>query len=184
MSRQPQLARERDEPLGERHVRLVEEPSPRANEMHLSPAASRTRPSTARLSCSFGLGLSLCACGASSESADEFGANAPVVLATSPRDGERSVDPALAQVTATFSEAMDPIGWSWVTEVGRSTPSITGLPFYLDESTTVLPVRLEPATAYVLWVNSPDDEELRKFTSVLGVSARAYRIRFTTRSAE
>jgi hypothetical protein len=111
-----------------------------------------------------------------------FAPDAPVVLETTPRDGEVDVDADLAQITATFSEAMDHAGWSWVTEVGRSAPSITGFPFYLDETTTVLPVRLEPATTYGIWINSPDDEELRKFTNPAGVSARAHRIRFSTRA--
>lgn len=112
-----------------------------------------------------------------------FAPDAPVVLETTPRDGEVDVDAELGQITATFSEAMDNAGWSWVTEVGRSAPSITGLPFYLDETTTVLPVRLEPATTYGIWINSPDDTELRKFTNPAGVSARAHRIRFTTRAS-
>jgi hypothetical protein len=112
-----------------------------------------------------------------------FAPDAPVVLETTPRDGDGDVDADLGHITATFSEAMDHGGWSWVTEVGRSAPSITGLPFYLDETTTVLPVRLEPATTYGIWINSPDDAELRKFTNEAGVSARAHRIRFTTRSS-
>lgn len=149
--------------------------------------APHTRPSVsshARTACSLGVGLSLCACGTSESADDEFSADAPVVIATTPRDGDLQVDPELVQITATFNEAMDHSGWSWVTEVGRETPSITGLPFYADELTTVLPVRLDPATTYVLWVNSPDDADLRKFTNLDGVSARAHRIGFTTRDAE
>jgi hypothetical protein len=137
--------------------------------------------SSARAACSIGVGLSLCACGSGESPDDEFAPDAPVVIATTPRDGEQDVDSALLQITATFNEAMDLSGWSWVTEVGRDPPSVTGLPFYVDDTTTVLPVRLEPATTYVLWVNSPHDAELRKFTSIAGVSARAHRIGFTTR---
>jgi Big-like domain-containing protein len=109
-----------------------------------------------------------------------FDQNAPVVVESAPRDGDVDVDASLQAITATFSQAMDLGGWSWVTEVGHSAPSITGLPYYLDETTTVLPVQLEPATTYVLWVNSPDDAELRNFMSPEGVAARAHRIRFTT----
>ena len=122
----------------------------------------------------------LSACGAGGDEAG-FAPDAPIVVETAPGDGEQNVDASLTQITATFSEAMDLAGWSWVTEVGRSAPSITGLPFYADELTTVLPVRLDPATTYVIWVNSPDDRELRNFTNPEGVSARAHRIRFTTR---
>jgi Bacterial Ig-like domain len=125
--------------------------------------------------------LLLSACGGEGEAESEFATDAPVVVETAPRDGAEDVDASLAAITATFSEAMDLAGWSWVTEIGRSAPSITGLPFYLDETTTVLPVRLEPATTYVIWVNSPDDEALRNFKDSDGVSARAHRIGFTTR---
>lgn len=141
----------------------------------VSPSAGRGRTFLGPL----GL-LLLPACGASGGDSG-FAPDAPVVIDSSPGDGEEDVDASLTQITATFSEAMDLAGWSWVTEVGRSAPSITGLPFYVDELTTVLPVRLEPATTYVIWVNSPDDRELRNFTNHDGVSARAHRIRFTTR---
>jgi hypothetical protein len=122
------------------------------------------------------------ACGDEDDAMTGFASDAPVVIETTPRDGELDVDAGLGQITATFSEAMDRAGWSWVTEVGLSAPSITGLPFYLDETTTVLPVRLEPGTTYSIWVNSPDDAELRKFTNSAGVSARAHRIHFSTRA--
>jgi hypothetical protein len=123
----------------------------------------------------------LLACGESD--AESVSPDAPVVIETRPHDGEEDVAADLEAITATFSEAMDLEGWSWVTEVGLSAPSITGLPFYLDEITTVLPVRLEPATRYAIWLNSPDDETLRNFKDEGGVSARAHRIRFTTAAA-
>lgn len=122
------------------------------------------------------------ACAGEDNTLEGFAPDAPVVIETVPRDGEVDVDANLEQITATFSEAMDVDGWSWVTERGRPTPSLIGLPYYLDETTTVLPVRLEPGTTYGIWVNSPDDAELRKFTNSAGVSARAHRIRFTTRA--
>lgn len=122
------------------------------------------------------------ACGGEDDTHAGFAPDAPVVIETTPSDGEVDVDAELEQITATFSESMDLDGWSWVTEVGRSTPSITGLPFYVDETTTVLPVRLQPGTTYGLWINSPDDADLRKFTNSAGISARAHRIRFTTRA--
>jgi hypothetical protein len=136
--------------------------------------------------CNFGhLGLLvLTACSAPSDGPNDFAPDAPTVIETTPRDGDDDVDASLAAITATFSEAMDLGGWSWVTEIGRSAPSITGLPFYLDETTTVLPVRLEPGRTYGIWINSPDDEELRNFANPGGVSARAHRIRFSTRPPE
>jgi len=104
----------------------------------------------------------------------------PVVLETVPADGERDVDAGLNEIRATFSEAMRPEGWSWVTEAHRSAPVVVGLPHYVDALTAVLPVRLEPNTTYVVWVNSPDDSHLRKFESTRGLAAPAYRIRFST----
>jgi hypothetical protein len=126
-----------------------------------------------------GLLCLLPACGA--EDSTAFEADAPIVVDTVPLDGEVDVDIELQQISATFSESMQTEGWSWVTEAGRPAPVVTGLPFYVDDTTTVLPVRLEPNTEYVLWVNSPDDADLRKFANSDGVSARAHRIRFTTR---
>jgi hypothetical protein len=131
---------------------------------------------------SVSLFLAASGCSGSDDDLTGFAPDAPVVLETTPQDGDVDVDADLGYIMATFSEAMDNSGWSWVTEVGRSAPSITGLPFYLDEITTVLPVRLEPATTYGIWINSPDDAELRKFTNEAGVSARAHRIRFSTRA--
>jgi Bacterial Ig-like domain len=107
----------------------------------------------------------------------------PLVIETIPTDGEADVPVELGEITATFSESMRMEGWSWVTEAGRSAPEVTGFPHYKDELTAVLPVRLEPATGYVVWVNSPDNAALRKFESALGVTARAHRIRFTTAAA-
>ncbi len=126
-----------------------------------------------------GLLCLLPACGA--EDSTAFAADAPIVVDTVPLDGEVDVDIELEQISATFSESMQTAGWSWVTEAGRPAPVVTGLPFYIDDLTTVLPVRLEPNTEYVVWVNSPDDADLRKFANSDGVSARAHRIRFTTR---
>jgi hypothetical protein len=128
--------------------------------------------------------LLLAACSDPSDDPNDFAPDAPIVIETTPRDGDDAVDANLTAITATFSEAMDLAGWSWVTEVGRSAPSITGLPFYLDETTTVLPVRLEPGRTYGIWINSPDDTALRNFANLGGVPARAHRIRFSTRLAE
>lgn len=110
----------------------------------------------------------------------EIAPGAPTVIDSMPADGEVGVDAELGEITATFSTVMATGGWSWVTETGVPAPVVTGLPFYVDDMTTVLPVRLEPDTEYAVWVNSPDDRELRKFTSADGVSARAHRISFRT----
>lgn len=128
--------------------------------------------------------LGLPACGAAGEdtsSLGDFESDAPTVVDTFPRDGAADVEPTLFVLSATFSESMQTNGWSWVTETGREAPEVTGSPFYVDDTTNLLPVRLEARTTYVVWVNSPDDVSLRKFSSTSGVAARAHRIRFTTR---
>jgi hypothetical protein len=122
--------------------------------------------------------LLLVACSAADGDSELVGA--PTVIDSMPADGELGVDAELGEITATFSTVMATEGWSWVTEIGRRAPVVTGLPFYVDDMTTVLPVRLERDTEYAIWINSPDDRELRKFTSADGVSARAHRIRFRT----
>jgi hypothetical protein len=118
-------------------------------------------------------------CGTAEEA--EATEDGPEVIRTVPSDGEVDVAAELGALSVTFSESMERAGWSWVTEAGRSAPSVTGIPFYVDELTNVLPVRLQPHTSYVIWVNSPDDAELRKFANEDGISAPAYRIRFRTR---
>jgi hypothetical protein len=105
----------------------------------------------------------------------------PVVVRTVPADGDTDVDASLPALSVTFSEAMLREGWSWVTELEHAAPEVTGAAFYVDDVTNMLPVQLLPQTSYVVWVNSPDDERLRKFASAAGVAARAYRIRFRTR---
>lgn len=124
------------------------------------------------------------ACGAGdAESGGEAweDAGAPVVLESVPAAGDMEVDASLTELTVIFSEPMEVSGYSWVTELGHSVPSVSGFPFYADETTAVLPVYLEPDTSYAVWVNSPSDSSLRKFANEDGVAARAYRINFHTR---
>lgn len=123
-------------------------------------------------------GAALTGCGEPESSAPSDG---PVVVQTVPADGETDVDSSLPALSVTFSEAMLREGWSWVTERRHAAPAVTGAAYYVDDVTNVLPVQLLPETSYVVWVNSPDDERLRKFASTQGVAARAYRIRFATR---
>jgi hypothetical protein len=125
--------------------------------------------------------LLLSACGSPATNEETWDDDAPTVIETVPAAGDMAVDASLTEVTVTFSEAMEIGRWSWVTEQGHSVPNVSGIPFYADEMTAVLPVYLEPNTAYALWVNSPDDAALRKFASTDGIAAKAYRINFHTR---
>ncbi|HKO92791.1 MAG TPA: Ig-like domain-containing protein, partial [Polyangiaceae bacterium] len=130
--------------------------------------SARHRPLASRVGIAACLHLAA-GCGAAGDA--EPMESGPAVIRTVPSDGEVDVDANLGELRVTFSESMHRAGWSWVTEAGRSAPSVTGIPFYEDELTNVLPVRLQPHTSYVIWVNSPDDAELRKFASEDGISA-------------
>jgi len=78
----------------------------------------------------------------------------PVVVKTIPEAGTMDVDPALAEIRATFSKPMITENFSWVQTVKDAFPSTTAKPrFEQDQRTCVLPVKLEPGKTYVLWLN-------------------------------
>ena len=61
-------------------------------------------------------------------------------------------------------------------------PDVTGDPYFTDDAlTSVLPVSLESAKSYELFVNSPDNPALRNFRDTEGNVAVSYEINFTTR---
>jgi len=104
----------------------------------------------------------------------------PVVVSTEPARGETDVDPALPEIRVTFNKEMVDGSWSW-SETAEPYPETTGEPFYLDDhKTCVLPVKLEPQTEYVLWINS---EKYRNFKDTHGLRAVPYALYFTTGSA-
>jgi len=78
----------------------------------------------------------------------------PVVVATIPQAGATDVDPETDQIKVTFSKEMIDGNWAFV-QTGKDTyPQVTGKPHYeTDGRTCVLPVKLEPGKAYVLWFN-------------------------------
>jgi len=81
----------------------------------------------------------------------------PVVVQTFPQAGDMTVDPAIAEISVTFSkEMMTQEMWSWVMVSKDSFPRITGDIKYLDDKRTcVAPVKLEAGKTYVIWFNSP-----------------------------
>jgi hypothetical protein len=93
-----------------------------------------------------------------------------------PANGATGVDPATTVLRATFDRAME-AGWSWVTE-GHSFPETTGPAYFeSDARTAALPVRLAPATTYVVWLNS---EQYQMFRDLAGVPAAPLRWQFST----
>ena len=102
---------------------------------------------------------------------------APRVVELSPPNGATDVDPALAELRATFDRPMSE-GWSWVTEGGESFPETTGeASLTPDGRTAVLPVRLVAGRSYVVWLNSP---QYRFFRDRDGVELAPVRWSFST----
>lgn len=102
---------------------------------------------------------------------------APQVIALSPPNGARNVDPAaVSELRVTFDREMAN-GWSWVRE-GDNFPETTGpAGFAADRRTAVLPVRLEPGRQYVVWLNH---EPYMMFTDPSGRPADPVRWEFWT----
>lgn len=102
----------------------------------------------------------------------------PVVVATVPKAGSSDIDPALTEITVTFSKAMQDGSWSWSTLGKDSFPETTGAPKYLeDKRTAVLPVRLMPGKTYAIWLNS---KQFRNFKDAEGQPAVPYLLVFKT----
>lgn len=103
----------------------------------------------------------------------------PVVVKTVPEAGVGDVDPALAEITITFSKEMQDGSWSWSTLSKESFPTVNGKPKYLeDKRTCVLPVKLEAGITYAIWVNS---EKFGNFKDSDGSSAVPYLLVFRTK---
>lgn len=78
----------------------------------------------------------------------------PVVVKTVPQAGDISVNPALNEISVTFSKPMTPQMWSCINVSDDTFPQITGEIKYLeDKRTCVMPVKLEPDKTYALWLN-------------------------------
>ncbi|WP_169977883.1 Ig-like domain-containing protein [Tautonia rosea] len=103
----------------------------------------------------------------------------PVVVATVPKAGSSDVDPALTEISVTFSKAMQDGSWSWSMLGKDSFPETTGAPKYLeDERTAVLPVKLIPGKTYAIWLNS---QQFRNFKDAKGQPAIPYLLVFKTK---
>ncbi len=102
---------------------------------------------------------------------------APTVLRTVPANGDRTVDPALSELSVTFSEPMRDGNWSWVYEDENSFPQMLGHPRFVDSQKNVLLVRLEPNKENVVWLNSA---EFTNFRDEAGNSAHPFKLTFRT----
>jgi hypothetical protein len=103
----------------------------------------------------------------------------PQIVAISPANGAKDVDPATTELRVTFNVPMAG-GFSW-TGSGPNHPEVTGRPFWTaDGKTCVLPVKLKPNWDYMLGLNSPSH---KNFQSESGIPLEPVRYRFSTRAA-
>ena len=79
----------------------------------------------------------------------------PSAVKTVPQAGDTAVDPALKEITVTFSkDMMTDRMWSFCQISDETFPEKAGEIHYLpDKRTCVMPVKLEPGKTYVLWFN-------------------------------
>ncbi|HVJ87294.1 MAG TPA: Ig-like domain-containing protein [Caulifigura sp.] len=75
----------------------------------------------------------------------------PVVVSTSPKNGDLEVDPAFATLTVTFDRDMGK-GMSWTGDIPVDKSRKAG---WKDDHTCELPVKLEKAKAYRIGINAP-----------------------------
>ena len=102
----------------------------------------------------------------------------PVVVRSMPEAGADNVDPAMTQISVTFSKSMQPGTWSWCVLSKESYPGTSEAPKYLeDKRTCVLPVKLQPGKTYAVWINS---EKFFEFKDTKGQPAVPYFLVFRT----
>jgi hypothetical protein len=81
-------------------------------------------------------------------------AQPPAVVKTVPAAGDTAVDPALKEITVTFSKDMKTNRMWAICQISKeSFPESAGPIHYVDNRTCVMPVKLEPGKTYVLWFN-------------------------------
>ncbi len=101
--------------------------------------------------------LSLITSGALAQTAKEISLKTmpPSVIKTVPEAGDTAVDPALKEITVTFSKDMKTNRMWAVCQISKETfPETPGQIHYLsDQRTCVIPVKLEPGKTCVLWFN-------------------------------
>jgi hypothetical protein len=87
----------------------------------------------------------------------------PSVIKTVPQSGDIAVDPALGEIKVTFSkDMMTDRMWAFCQISNETSPEKAGEIHYLpDKRTCVMPVKLEPGKAYVIWCNRGQNNSFR-----------------------
>ena len=102
----------------------------------------------------------------------------PKVIGTSPPNGATNVDPSLTEISVTFNEPMKDKSWSWCYEEKKHFPETIGEAYYSDNNTRcALPVKLEPFTEYIIWINL---DKFNNFRDKSGNPVKPYKFTFMT----
>lgn len=106
----------------------------------------------------------------------------PSVVKTVPQAGDTEVDPALKEISVTFSKDMLVDGMWAICQTSKETfPEAAGKIHYLeDKRTCVFPVKLQPGKTYVLWFNRAQFNSFRDTDNQPAVS---YMLVFETKTA-
>jgi len=104
----------------------------------------------------------------------------PSVVKTMPQCGATDVDPALKDITVTFSKDMITERMWSVCQVSKETfPETPGqIHYQADKRTCVVPVKLEPGKTYVLWFNRA---QFNSFRDTQNNPSVPYQLVFETR---
>jgi hypothetical protein len=87
----------------------------------------------------------------------------PSVVKTVPAAGATDVEPALTELSFTFSKDMLDGNWS-ACQISDDTfpqPGVGKMHYLPDKRTCVMPVKLEPGKTYVIWLNRGQFQNFR-----------------------
>ncbi|MCP4148424.1 MAG: Ig-like domain-containing protein [bacterium] len=105
--------------------------------------------------------------------------DAPFVIETFPKHGLTNVDPSVTAISVTFSKPMYTGDYAYGNDYRAKFPTNTGKPYYSkDAKKHSFPVKLEPNTKYILWINS---HKLIGFKDKTGNPAIPFILVFKTR---
>jgi RNA polymerase sigma-70 factor (ECF subfamily) len=104
----------------------------------------------------------------------------PSVVKTVPQCGATDVNPALKEITATFSKDMITERMWSVCQISKETfPETAGqIRYKVDKRTCVVPVKLEAGKTYVLWFNRA---QFNSFRDTANNPTVPYQLVFETR---
>jgi tetratricopeptide (TPR) repeat protein len=105
----------------------------------------------------------------------------PAVVRTTPDNLAEDVSPDLPTISVTFDRPMTDKNWSWTRFDQETFPKMIRQPRYdKEKKTCTVRVSLQPATAYLVGINSGTDH---KFKSSSGETAKPYALVFATKDA-